>query len=221
MLRPALLGSVGVLFGLLPLAAFASNPMLNDIPNGLAVGCVACHQQMNDPSLNLFGQDVKAGFVGGLPNWAALFDLDSDGDGQTNGEELGDPCGTWRKGRTPPRTTNISNPGRATSLSATPKVPECAALDAGLPDLGPPDTGRPDLGPADTGAFDLGVQDAGPRDLGFLPRPDAGLVDAGAPLDSGGCRCVSPTRRSLEAGPLGLLLLGLVLLRRRPAHFAG
>lgn len=36
---------------------------------------------------------------------------DSDGDGRTNGEELGDPSCTWREGHTPTKSQNITHPG--------------------------------------------------------------------------------------------------------------
>ena len=41
----------------------------------------------------------------------ALCEADSDGDGQTNGLELGDPCCTWKVGRKLNVTTAISHPG--------------------------------------------------------------------------------------------------------------
>lgn len=41
-----------------------------------------------------------------------LCDSDSDGDGITNGAELGDPDCDWVKGRTPKRTENITHPGK-------------------------------------------------------------------------------------------------------------
>jgi hypothetical protein len=46
-------------------------------------------------SLNPFGEDYrKQGFV-----WTReLCEMDSDGDGYTNGQELGDPCCTWEQG---------------------------------------------------------------------------------------------------------------------------
>ena len=37
--------------------------------------------------------------------------MDSDGDGITNGEELGDPQCVWTPGNNPNRTTNITHPG--------------------------------------------------------------------------------------------------------------
>ena len=40
-----------------------------------------------------------------------LCQKDSDGDGRTNGEELGDPSCTWVPGSTPEITTGITHPG--------------------------------------------------------------------------------------------------------------
>ena len=37
--------------------------------------------------------------------------MDSDGDGRTNGEELGDPGCVWSPGQSPQHTTNITHPG--------------------------------------------------------------------------------------------------------------
>ena len=46
-------------------------------------------------------------------SWTStLCNADSDGDGQTNGEELGDPDCVWREGTQPAMTTGISHPGR-------------------------------------------------------------------------------------------------------------
>lgn len=53
--------------------------------------------------------------------WAKLCCLDSDGDGLSNGVELGDPCCVWKKGDDPPlRGYNVSHPGMATEMTATP-----------------------------------------------------------------------------------------------------
>jgi len=57
---------------------------------------------------NAFGQDFKAA---GLSWTQELCRKDSDADGQTNGEELGDPNCVWVPGATPERTTGITNPG--------------------------------------------------------------------------------------------------------------
>ena len=44
---------------------------------------------------------------------AALCRMDSDGDGLTNGQELGDPDCVWTKGQAPQRITDITHPGKA------------------------------------------------------------------------------------------------------------
>ena len=50
---------------------------------------------------------AKAGFV-----WTReLCEQDSDADGLTNGEELGDPLCVWEYGDAPSRTVNITHPG--------------------------------------------------------------------------------------------------------------
>ena len=46
--------------------------------------------------------------------WAGLCPLDSDGDGATNGEELGDPDCNWVRGQADP-AGNVTNPGNGSS----------------------------------------------------------------------------------------------------------
>lgn len=41
----------------------------------------------------------------------AVCQADSDGDGLTNGQELGDPDCLWTPGTLPARTTSITHPG--------------------------------------------------------------------------------------------------------------
>jgi hypothetical protein len=63
---------------------------------------------------NPYGVDF--GTVGSA-NWnAALCTLDSDGDGFSNGWELGDPCCEWSVGRTPAVSSDLSLPGDASSV---------------------------------------------------------------------------------------------------------
>lgn len=58
--------------------------------------------------LNPFGEDFKNNdFL-----WdQCMCERDSDGDGKSNGEELGDPYCTWIMGESPSRTTGLSHPG--------------------------------------------------------------------------------------------------------------
>jgi len=75
---------------------------------------------------------------GGLPNsfgqafkrhdfkWTkALCEEDSDGDGLTNGHELGDPCCIWTPGEQPSRTYAISHPGDIHSSTMEPMPLSC------------------------------------------------------------------------------------------------
>eukprot|EP01025_Chloroclados_australasicus_P005700 TRINITY_DN1178_c0_g1_i2.p1 TRINITY_DN1178_c0_g1~~TRINITY_DN1178_c0_g1_i2.p1 ORF type:complete len:759 (-),score=87.53 TRINITY_DN1178_c0_g1_i2:1310-3586(-) len=79
---------------------------------------------------NLFGQDFQSnGFA-----WTKeLCKADSDGDGLTNGQELGDPCCTWVKGMELPEeiaTTEVSHPGFSNSILQTQVLesPDCTDL---------------------------------------------------------------------------------------------
>ena len=50
----------------------------------------------------------------GVTQWnPELCRADSDGDGRTNGEELGDPDCNWTSGTIPDRVSDITHPGRA------------------------------------------------------------------------------------------------------------
>ncbi|MRG96589.1 hypothetical protein [Polyangium spumosum] len=108
---------------LLCLAAFTSataasaRPFrVNDIPNGAKYGCLNCHGDNNASYNTDFGGDARLHLVGAVSvqqqnvDWAPLCPIDSDRDGWTNGEELGDPDCTWKKGDPDPMGF-IYNPG--------------------------------------------------------------------------------------------------------------
>lgn len=99
-----------------PIQARSFRP--DQIPNGNVFRCVNCHLSSNGGgSRNGFGNAVFSIVRGGTtaPFWSpALAALDSDGDGFTNGEELGDPDGDGI--RTPGVT--VTNPGSAASKPA-------------------------------------------------------------------------------------------------------
>ena len=94
--------------GLFSAPAAARAPRVNQIPNGAVRDCSTCHQLpgTNGPR-NIFGISVELTLIGGgssgRVDWQARFNLDSDSDGYSNGQELGDPCGAWGPGRTPGR----------------------------------------------------------------------------------------------------------------------
>jgi hypothetical protein len=107
---------------------------VDQIPNGSVNGCANCHL---DPAgggpRNGFGQAVVNGFLLGSGAsasvvWSpALAALDSDGDGFSNGTELGDPDGDG----TPVAGSQATatNPGNASSL---PQVANSAPVFAAL-----------------------------------------------------------------------------------------
>ncbi len=111
--------------------ANAKTPFVNDVPNGDALACETCH--IEAPNVNWFGADVYWAYPDAPAEpevrWAKLYRLDSDLDGQTNGVELGDPCGLWRPGDEDPEQDEYSNPGDAESMIAVPPVVECPPIE--------------------------------------------------------------------------------------------
>uniref|UniRef100_K3X0X2 Temptin Cys/Cys disulfide domain-containing protein n=1 Tax=Globisporangium ultimum (strain ATCC 200006 / CBS 805.95 / DAOM BR144) TaxID=431595 RepID=K3X0X2_GLOUD len=83
-----------------------------DVPNVPAVGHL--DPEGSDRLLNDFGTAFKKA---GNKWTEALCHADSDGDGQTNGQELGDPCCVWTTGATPLRVTGLSDPGVKASVA--------------------------------------------------------------------------------------------------------
>ncbi|CAD7935550.1 unnamed protein product [Amoebophrya sp. A120] len=107
----------GLFLFLLPLHdqfahAFPSNK--RQVPNGdqfLHLGHTSSNPSFSDLKHNAFG----AAFNSAAMQWtAALCQADSDGDGFTNGEELGDPNCTWQQGQPMPDCGGCpSHPGDA------------------------------------------------------------------------------------------------------------
>ena len=104
---------------------FGRSFRVNQIPNGSKFGCLTCHQAAGGPR-NSFGLEIQGQFLNpvsssGMVVWEVdLAQLDSDGDGATNGVELLDPDGEWRAGDTNPgETDNVTNPGDANSVINT------------------------------------------------------------------------------------------------------
>ena len=156
----------------------------NRVPNGNVASCQTCHVKSDGGKpWNAFGEQIRK--VGAPPVWADLVDLDADGDGQTNGQELGDPCGDWVMGATPPRTADISRPGDKASVSADPNAPDCVEKPTG-------DTGAPSL--AETG--DTGMD-----------APMAETGEANDPEDASGCGCHTGAAGFAMAPTLGLIAL--------------
>jgi len=91
------------------------------VPNGLTFNCILCHTDaVGNGPVNDFGGQILAMGLDDNANvaqkkvvWSKIYNLDADGDGFTNGEELGDPDGTWLPGDPDPATDNIAAPADA------------------------------------------------------------------------------------------------------------
>lgn len=230
-----------MLFGAVTLTtegAQARSFRMGQVPNQ-PDGCGTCHISVGGGGpRNVFGQQVEANLTEGdrgNVQWALIFDLDADGDGCSNGAELGDPGGTWR--------INDPEPAGPTSAPHLPNDNVCATMQdmGGASDMGPVD------GPMDGGMggdmmqpMDLGMpMDMGADpDQGMMPDPDMGMpnpdlggapdagpaADAGPSADAGtqpddnddgGCESVPPSSASLWL--LAALWIGLRTRRQRTA----
>ncbi|OWZ21823.1 Cleavage induced protein [Phytophthora megakarya] len=87
------------------------------VPNGANVpGVTALGHEDNtgdDTTRNVFGIAFEEA---GMEWTKELCEADSDEDGQTNGQELGDPCCVWKEGGTP-QWKRVSHPGDDTKTS--------------------------------------------------------------------------------------------------------
>ncbi|QED30131.1 hypothetical protein FRD01_23430 [Microvenator marinus] len=89
---------------------------VDQIPHGSKFGCTSCHQTASGGgNFTPFGSATVSALGEGLVSqadidWSRLASLDSDRDGFTNGEELGDPDGFWEIGDPDPPGT-FTHPG--------------------------------------------------------------------------------------------------------------
>jgi hypothetical protein len=128
-------------------AALAISSYQFEIPNGDAFSCRTCHESSGGgEGWNDFGQDIldagganpganpadqNAGFSGSPADyWAQVCGNDSDGDGVTNGEELGDPDCVWAAGDPNP-DGDLANPGDVESTPEAPGDPNGGGGDGG------------------------------------------------------------------------------------------
>ena len=116
--------------------ADARSARTRQMPNGTVLGCVACHDNAGGGGArNAFGLQIEtdflsqAGFAGVVLWGPELASLDADGDGATNGEELGDPEGTWQQGDANPEG-DIFFPWDAESTPPPPPAPVPTAVEA-------------------------------------------------------------------------------------------
>ena len=105
---------------------YARPARIEQIPNGAKFGCNACHLKPGG-ARNIFGMQIEGKFLSssGLSGevvWSReLASLDADGDGASNGLELGDPEGLWRIGDQDPEG-EIYRPWDADSVPRQPTL---------------------------------------------------------------------------------------------------
>jgi hypothetical protein len=110
--------------------ASAFDTYVSRIPNGAVNGCVNCHVNSNpdlDGTRNAFGLAWRNNIPTRTWN-AALATGDTDGDGFTNGQELGDPKGVWTSGAGPIPGAQVTLP--ANSGSKPTLTPPAIAISA-------------------------------------------------------------------------------------------
>lgn len=107
-----------------PASLDAREARSDHVPNAGRFDCGLCHvDSAGEGPRNAFGQQIEEmGLSGEGPIgtqevvWAQIYDGDPDGDGFTNGEELGDPDGEWRIGDGDPSVRFPSLPGDPDSV---------------------------------------------------------------------------------------------------------
>lgn len=219
--------------------AHALSKFQKTVPHGTVKKCQTCHvSDSGGKNWNDFGVAAKASLDGGEPRWALICDLDSDGDGWSNGEELQDPDCAWAKGApSPGDSAHVTAPGDPTSHpeeeDPLPPVDEGPGPVADDPPTGedagpmPPDedpgVAEHDAARAASDAFTTAEDDTTGLDAGPPGADDvaSGADDvgsgAGAPPGGGGGRGCgqAPARGDRGAAPLLLFLALLGLLYRR------
>lgn len=117
---PGKIAAVLALSAVLGSVQVAAKPtFVSKIPNGANVDGVEALGHV-DPSGGGSRNDFGTAFDSAGFTWTKeLCEADSDGDGQTNGQELGDPCCAWVEGTNEKVewSTGLSHPGLATSKS--------------------------------------------------------------------------------------------------------
>jgi|APTNR8051073442_1049403.scaffolds.fasta_scaffold02694_8 hypothetical protein len=94
------------------------------IPNGKVNNCSNCHiSPYGGGQRTPFGETTFDNLSNGNVRWDLIFNIDSDGDGFTNGEELQDPDGQWAFGQSDPGNPSlVTLPGDASSKPTTSSV---------------------------------------------------------------------------------------------------
>jgi len=111
---------------LLMTAVAAYQQDLAKLPNGNSYGLTLGHPGGATKRTTA----LASTFYAAGQKWTKDFCMaDADGDGQSNGLEMGDPCCKWSAGQTPQFTTGLSDPNSAASKTQTPMPPCIMAFE--------------------------------------------------------------------------------------------
>ena len=100
---------------------YAYQQDLAKLPNGNKYGITLGHPGGATKKATPFALS----FYSAGQKWGKAFcQADSDGDGQSNGLEMGDPCCIWAAGKTPMIATDLSDPNSAASKTVR-QMPTC------------------------------------------------------------------------------------------------
>ncbi|TMW61159.1 hypothetical protein Poli38472_013622 [Pythium oligandrum] len=130
-MRTAGLSFVGA--SVLAVACSAYTSFVDKLPNGGAfpdAPAIGHPDPEGVQGLNEFGEDWNKL---GKGSWTKKYCMaDSDGDGYTNGQELGDPCCEWTPTKTGSLITEgISHPSDKNAIPTNPKLLEACSKSAG------------------------------------------------------------------------------------------
>jgi hypothetical protein len=102
-------------------SAYAYQQDLTKVPNGNTYGITLGHPGGATRKATNFANS----FYSSGQKWTKAFcHADADGDGQSNGFEMGDPCCIWTVGQTAMITTSLSDPNSASSKTVR-MMPNC------------------------------------------------------------------------------------------------
>ena len=102
-------------------STYAYQQDLTKVPNGNMYGITLGHPGGATKKPTAFASS----FYSAGQKWTKAFcQADTDGDGQSNGLEMGDPCCLWSVGKTPMISTTLSDPNSASSKT-TRQMPTC------------------------------------------------------------------------------------------------
>ena len=115
-------------------SAHAYRQDLAKLPNGNSYGLTLGHPGGNTK----VPTKLASTFYGAGQTWSKAFCMaDADGDGQSNGLEMGDPCCRWSVGQAPQFTTGLSDPNSAASMTVNTMSSCIMANQQGLGNPGP------------------------------------------------------------------------------------